>query len=531
MLKLVNSCGSLLLLACVTSREALPFDLPSAAEDVTKGYGTATLYKGDQGAPVFILEEFHQSYKTNLQEAVMLMRLHEKYHLNDIGLEGYLQEDAPLWPTGFTPDPRSALFLIKQGEISSAEFMALGYGVVVHPIEHSADYVKYSGQYDPARSYLTAIALKRFNDKRREGSLPSGVEKQAETLISEHKYDELKQLVEGQDPFVVQSLPRLQQMMSLKSRADWNIETQIALFERINTEASSVGANVQESRQDMNNYLRYLHARQAATVTMSHSAGQIANDVPILAIIIGAGHTEGVVRILTEEKRPVVLITANNVGKSDPTDLSREEYAAKGAQEPINRGPLERAIENAFFGDMKQKPAMLKKWPLMEAELYVTLDDINHLAFFPQPADKADCGNQAKEDGAFAKPIPKIANVEKFRKCLSDKSFNSRYFSVDPGKIEVVAEGEHDTLLFPVVIMNPDDNRKSEVWVKLGPGAAALAGQKPTEVLAELSQAIEKAPSRLPEKPSVEKKDITLDTAVMLADKRDDAVNNTLYGN
>jgi hypothetical protein len=49
-----------------------------------------------QAGPIFIFEEFHTSRIGQLQIAVMLLRLHDKYGLKKIGLEGAINSGRPL---------------------------------------------------------------------------------------------------------------------------------------------------------------------------------------------------------------------------------------------------------------------------------------------------------------------------------------------------------------------------------------------------------------------------------------------------
>src|SRR5258708_19082876 len=67
------------------------------ANEIANGVGTVqkTVAGGEKG-PIFIFEEFHTSRIGQLQIAVMLLRLHEKYGLKRIGLEGSIKSSRPV---------------------------------------------------------------------------------------------------------------------------------------------------------------------------------------------------------------------------------------------------------------------------------------------------------------------------------------------------------------------------------------------------------------------------------------------------
>src|SRR6267143_6012150 len=80
--------------------EATPkqqINVGEVANEITNGVGTVqkTVATGEKG-PIFIFEEFHTSRIGQLQIAVMLLRLHEKYGLKRIGLEGAIKSSRPL---------------------------------------------------------------------------------------------------------------------------------------------------------------------------------------------------------------------------------------------------------------------------------------------------------------------------------------------------------------------------------------------------------------------------------------------------
>ena len=80
-----------------------PLPLHEAALDVARNVGTVgTLSDASNRGPVFVFEEFHTSRVGQLQIAVMLLRLHEKYGVHKIGLEGAMQSAGTLDATCVT---------------------------------------------------------------------------------------------------------------------------------------------------------------------------------------------------------------------------------------------------------------------------------------------------------------------------------------------------------------------------------------------------------------------------------------------
>jgi hypothetical protein len=156
----------LIILICrPTHSEADDNQLSSIAAKIAPEVGQTRVYPGNQGQPIFIFDERHDSYIMNLQESLALVRLYQNYGLRGVGLEGYIKTHA------IQPDlPHNedlAFPLLKYGEISSAEFLYLSYsGVELHPIEIDADYIVPSGNLSTTLgTYIWKIAYATFQNK------------------------------------------------------------------------------------------------------------------------------------------------------------------------------------------------------------------------------------------------------------------------------------------------------------------------------------------------------------------------------
>src|SRR5262245_61893280 len=73
------------------------YEIRAIGDDIAQGIGEVRKVNtsGQQGN-IFIFEEYHNSRVGQLQIATMLLRLHDRYRLKRIGLEGALQSPRPL---------------------------------------------------------------------------------------------------------------------------------------------------------------------------------------------------------------------------------------------------------------------------------------------------------------------------------------------------------------------------------------------------------------------------------------------------
>lgn len=146
--------------------------LPEIGGTVAGGIGrVGDVWASGSKGTVFVFEEFHTSRVGQLQIAAMILRLHDKYDVRKIGLEGAIQSSRPLnakWfhhAGGETAKPARedvAVRMLAEGEISSAEFIALLCpDVDVFGTELAVLYnTELRTHGNPAIDYLLAIAEK-----------------------------------------------------------------------------------------------------------------------------------------------------------------------------------------------------------------------------------------------------------------------------------------------------------------------------------------------------------------------------------
>src|ERR1017187_2494449 len=162
--------------------------LNETASAVAKGVGTVgTAWNEGSKGTVFVFEEFHTSRVGQLQIAAMLLRLHDRYGIRRIGLEGAIQSARPLdatWYRNVGGDLAKvaredvAIRMLGEGEISSAEFMTMLFpDIAVIGTEIAALYnTELTARGNPEIDYLLAIAEKGLSqqDIRKVNGLING---------------------------------------------------------------------------------------------------------------------------------------------------------------------------------------------------------------------------------------------------------------------------------------------------------------------------------------------------------------------
>jgi hypothetical protein len=217
---------------------------------------------------------------------------------------------------------RGVVSLLREGEISSAEFMKLVYDdVQLHPIEDRAEYnVSVSDKAESAPfEYLMAIA---------EKSLPQSKYSEIEAIDSR-----LKTLPKGSAEAKRESQKLVDAILSgdAWAREKYNLlsdpvksqalsgEDQLALAEEIEKHAQQSGANIgSEEKQGLQEYIRFWRMRMAASHTMVAAIGDIAKNpqIALVAGLIGAFHTSGMSQQLGRMGIPYTVLRPNALSAS-----------------------------------------------------------------------------------------------------------------------------------------------------------------------------------------------------------------------
>jgi hypothetical protein len=294
------------------------------ANDVTKGVGAVQKTAATEGkGPVFVFEEVHTSRVGQLEIAVMLLRLHEKYGLKKIGLEGSVYSGKALDASWFhnmggasSKSDREALGVrwLAEGEISSPEFMTLLFPEVqVYGIESAQEYeTNLDAKTSPEAEYLLAIAEKSLTDDDKVKVM---------TMIQQGKKKEAFEHILNADPWVKN------QYENLKKHNITSSEAEIARARELQNKASQVGAQVSpQASADLEKEIKFYETASKRSNTMvDHLLELPGMDAGTpSAMIIGAAHTERVVDLLTQQKVAFAVIR--------PVDLNTEKGSLTGEQ-------------------------------------------------------------------------------------------------------------------------------------------------------------------------------------------------------
>lgn len=313
------------------------------AQAAPVGVETLTQSSGGKGVPVIVQEERHNSRVGQLQHATSLARLHDKYGLRDIVLEGYLKDRSDINTDWFTKcvskktaeaRARVAIQFLKNGEISAAEFMKLVYpDITLHKAETSDNYNVEPPSSFAVTDYLKAIA-------------------QVDSSWA----------IEKSKPY--QSMEAFQNLSGEKL----NLAKEIKNY----AEDKSISVSP-EAKQSMEVYLNFMERRLASNNTINDVITSVlASGTPkVVAVIIGADHTHGMSQLLSNVNRSfAVLKPQYTPGREEQGDLSTAMYERKNKRLPVFSQGLSALILQEVSGAKKPEPVTAEKWFEAEGETY-----------------------------------------------------------------------------------------------------------------------------------------------------------------
>jgi hypothetical protein len=424
-----------------------------AGNAVCNSVGTVTQNSAQPqvNAGVIILPEQHNSRLAQLQEAVALVRLHDKYQLHDIALEGYVQGkqiDYSWIPKTFghmTVQDRAIVVvqILKEGEISAAEFMRLVYDdITIHPIEDSASYYT-----DPPTNssvaiygYLVQIALKQAEsldtDKQLEIMERFNQIKNENNKVK--KIDLQKKAIEyliAQDNWTKQKYEKL---LTDSAKISDQIEEQIAELQDIKNKSSELGLTIKaEDSQALDGYIDFLSKRKISSEVMVDATDIMLNgNKSIAAMIIGAAHTKGICDLFDAKARAYCVIEPLALNdRNNPSNLSSQAFNLKYQQKSVVTDGIMKEIFDHYGVKSLKKPEQVIDQPWFKAkiEVYTAIARIARIA-----------GN-----GNYPPFPPEL--------------LKGNYYTIDPDKI-MVRKKERD-IIIPIVLINDDDQQKT-VWCK-----------------------------------------------------------------
>lgn len=300
------------------------------ANDIVKDVGSVgEIYSNGKQGFVFVFEEYHTSRVGRLQIAVMLTRLHEKYNLKKIGLEGAMQSQNPLSGNWFHNAGGNkakyvredvAIRMLTEGEINSPEFMELVYpNIEVYGTELKSEYnVKLDTKSSPRAMYLIAIAQKY--------PFTQDQIKKINSLIKDEKVNDAIEYMLNTDPWTREKYALFKDKLKISTQEFIN------QIDEITKKARKVSAQIDpQVKKDMENTRKFFKIAHNRSITMvKYVVGKLIEKKSFrpVAMIIGAAHTQEVIDELKARKVSCVQITPIDLSP-DFGQLSFEEFELK----------------------------------------------------------------------------------------------------------------------------------------------------------------------------------------------------------
>ena len=346
---------------------AIPASSASATDDmladVSQDVGQITHMSS--GKPqICVFEERHTSIVGQFEIALMLLRLHERYGLRDIALEG-LTKDKPFPSTKWFRDmggPEEAelrneiaVGLLRDGEISAVELIAMVFpDVVVHAADDPDAYrVEMTKKATTAAGmFLSKIALK--------SARPEDYVK-LNSLAEQKKSQELRDYLLSLDPWAKDQYDQLKQD-NVKS-----IEETKEMLLEIEKRGTSVGAQLTaEDRTAMSEAKAFFDAADHRTEVMVETALQVGRKAPLVALNVGAAHTAGVERMLRDAKTTYAVLKPQSLADNlKAADLSITAFERKNKQ--LSVAFSGKGLGSLLDGRRKPRPLTAQTWLQSEA--------------------------------------------------------------------------------------------------------------------------------------------------------------------
>ena len=450
------------------------------AKDVASGAGELKQSSaGKMGSPIVVFEERHDSILGQLQQAVMLDRLQQRYQFRDLDLEGYLVDgEGRIGNDGNRAmSAVNAAELIERGEISSAEFMALTKSMKIHPIEDTKEYVNPSTTaFVSPHVYLIAIAGTWFQEQFKIGALDRATQlkvSKLESKLQNAPEKEKNRLIGQFQKSLIQLDPwtrRMSENLAPKCGTQKNILVKIAELKELAHRASRVGANVPKNYQSGLKEIRdFYEAREASSKTMVARVLKISTGKNSgIAMIIGAAHTRRVVTLLKNSGRPFAVIAPLALNDCDNAEESNyEAYQSLVEGKPPVAGLLEDALLAVFPpGYIKPKPISSQRWFKARTELVAMAEDYTRAV--------------AAAGGGGGGGIPR----EAIAAAGGSDNWRGKYSAIDTDRAVIVIDDSKNerVLVFPIVIKSETDSQSRTVWVR-----ARLGRSKPGPFKSESS--------------------------------------------
>lgn len=361
--KWISSLLTGALIAAAPCAWSAPPDLRAGAEAAALGLGKVMQVKDGAVGILYLFEENHVSRAGQIEIAHMLVRLYRDQRLRTIGLEGFTGDKlrAP-WAERINAKDRRmqvAGRLLGDGELSSAEFMAVAYSDIrVVGIDGEKDYQVEVSQRAGAAPlfYMLLIA---------EKTMPEASKKKFNDLLEEKKQQEAFDFAINGDPWTKR---KFEEGRSRKQRE--SVDAQIAYLDSIEGEAKRRAVQIPaELEQNMQDLRAFYMAADRRSDTMVERLALLAKSGPPIAGIIGAAHTEKMVRLLAKRGvafavvRPNALV-GSEAAPADPGEMAGYERKLRGL--PVD----EKGLGALLKTKRKPPPSLVQPWLEQKAGVY-----------------------------------------------------------------------------------------------------------------------------------------------------------------
>lgn len=348
--------------------------LAQMASDVSNGAGKVIAAgNGGPGRKVIVFEETHVSRAGQIEIALMLLRLYNKYDLRHVSLEGAMLDEVslpPKWfhelsavPTSKRAGHEIAVRMLKDGEINCGEFASLVMpDLQVKGNERAEEYnVELSDKASrAATAYLISIAEKALSDSQLQ---------KVKQLLTEKKSEEATDLLFNSDPWIRTRYEKLTSKTNITST-----EESVKTLQEIEAKAKDIGANIdQENKsglQEMINFFNTATKRSCTIMANTFAVSDQTGGQPV-ALIVGAAHTQRIVELLKAGDASYVVISPDSLASGSDTGLlTTAAYKRKSKLKSVDRPGLIGALLDA-----RHKPGLVvgKEWFKSKSELGIGL--------------------------------------------------------------------------------------------------------------------------------------------------------------
>ena len=334
--------------------------IAAVAARIADRVGIVTATSNDGSLPaVFVFEEYHNSRIGQLEIAVMLHRLRERHGIRSVGLEGAYQSPDDLDATWFhrlggaegqERRENVAVRMLAEGEISSAEALALVfpdqqvYGTEIRELYDRES----SHEGSPELGYLLSVAQPLLSQaqiiKANELSLAGKTREALDVVMgadswTRAQFDTIEAALDG-----TATGPSCEVMERRLRAIRAEVERRgVAVESGIHEEADSAAA-----------FYRTCQDRSGAMVARVVERASAARTPT--AMVIGAAHTEGVMRLLRERGVPYAVLRPIALNP-DTGSLTNEQYERKSDRLWARTSPgTLGALLNADGADPGRKP-------------------------------------------------------------------------------------------------------------------------------------------------------------------------------